>query len=100
MLGTFRLVRDGKPVFYEFLTLSVVDGRLALRLKHFNPDMTGWEAPNKHVEFRHVRTDGTAVDFEGLTFRREGEDGMTILLKLRSRDGSVREESFSMQRRR
>src|SRR5688572_24666958 len=43
MVGHFRLVRDGKPVFYEIMTVIEVEGSLEMRLKHVNPDMTGWE---------------------------------------------------------
>jgi hypothetical protein len=43
MLGMYRLVREGKVVFYEILTLTEKDGSVVLRLKHFNPDLTGWE---------------------------------------------------------
>ena len=100
MLGTFRLIRDGKPVFYEFLTVSVVEDRLVMRLKHFNPDMTGWETPEKFVEFKHVRTAGNTVEFEGLKFRRDDDDHLTITLRLRGKDGAVREEIFEMTRAR
>jgi hypothetical protein len=98
MLGTFRLIKDGKPVFYEFLTLTVVDGRIVMRLKHFNPDMTGWEEKEKFVEFAHTGTEGNVVDFGALRFVRESADQLTIFLKLRSKDGSVREEKFEMKR--
>ncbi len=98
MLGTFRLVREGKPVFYEFLAVGMFDGRLAMRLKHFNADVTGWEQPEKFVEFKHTKTDGNVIEFEGLRFVRDGNDKVTIFLKLRSKDGSVREEKFEMQR--
>ena len=47
MVGHFRLVRDGQPVFYELLTLIEVDGSVEMRLKHMNPDMTGWEEKNE-----------------------------------------------------
>lgn len=100
MLGTFRLVREGNPVFYEFMAVGVFDGRLAMRLKHFNPDVTGWEQPEKFVEFKHVKTDGNTIEFEGLRFVRDGADKVSIHLKLRSKDGSVREEVFAMQRQR
>src|SRR5262245_27094154 len=36
MMGMFRLVRDGKPIFYELLTMVEEKGTLYLRLKHFN----------------------------------------------------------------
>lgn len=99
MVGTFRLIKDEKTVFYEFLTLSVIAGRIVMRLKHFNPDMTGWEEKEKFVEFTHTGTEGNVFDFGALRFVRESADRLTILLKLRSKDGSVREEKFAMRRR-
>lgn len=100
MIGTFRLIREGKPVFYEFMMLTVTERGLVLRLKHFNPDLTGWEEREKFVEFRYVRTAGKLVQFEGLTFRRDEADRMTIFLALRGKDGAVREEKFEMRRER
>lgn len=41
MVGHFRLVRDGKPVFYELLMLIEVEGSVEMRIKHMNPDMSG-----------------------------------------------------------
>lgn len=99
MMGMFRLVKDGQPVFYEFLTLGVVDGVLTMRLKHFNPDLTGWEERDKFVSFRFIgRRDG-AYHFDGLTFVPNGGDAVTIYLAIRGRDGEVREERFQMRRR-
>ena len=51
MLGTFRLTKDNQVGFTEFFMLSEDDETLVLRLKHFNPDFTGWEAQN---EVRHL----------------------------------------------
>jgi hypothetical protein len=99
MVGTFRLVRAGKPVFYEFMRLSVTDRGLAMQLKHFSPDMKGWEEREKFVEFRYLKTEGKTVYFEGLTFRRDSDSELTIFLALKSRDGQVREETFRMTRR-
>lgn len=98
MVGMFRLVREDKPVFYELMTLGVFENGLAMRLKHVNPDMTGWEEKEKFVEFRYVGTDGALVQFEGLTFRRDSKDQLTIFLALRGKDGTVREERFRMAR--
>lgn len=99
MVGYFRLVKDGKPVFYEILTLLEAEGSLELRLKHVNPDMTGWEEKNGFVTFRFVKQDATGVWFEGLTFRRLGEDRLEAFLALRNRtDGTVREEKLVYRR--
>ncbi|MBA3887743.1 MAG: hypothetical protein H0X67_18745 [Acidobacteria bacterium] len=96
MVAYFRLVKDGKPVFYEIMTLLEHEGSLELRLKHVNPDMTGWEEKNDFVTFRLVKQEGTSAFFSGLTFRRQG-DSLEIFLALRS-DGTVREEKFVMRR--
>jgi Domain of unknown function (DUF6265) len=99
MLGTFRLIKDGKPVFYEFLTLVEHEGSLLLRLKHFNPDLTGWEEKDKSINFRLLKIGPDEIAFDGLTFRREGADKLRIFLAIRSRtDGAVREEVFEMRR--
>jgi hypothetical protein len=99
MVGYFRLVKDGKPVFYEILTLLEVDGSVEMRLKHVNPDMTGWEEKNDFVTFKLVKHDETGVWFSGLTFKRTGPDTMTGYLALRNRTtGAVSEETFTYRR--
>ena len=99
MVGYFRLVRDGKPVFYEIMTLLEVEGTLELRLKHVNPDMTGWEEKADFVTFKLAKIEADTAYFSGLTFRRVQPDRVEIYLALRNRaDGSVREEKFTMTR--
>ena len=99
MVGFFRLVRNGKPVFYEIMTLLENEGSVEMRLKHTNPDMTGWEEKNDFVTFRLVRQDATGAYFEGLTFRRAGPDRIDGFLALRDRtSGTVREEQFVYRR--
>jgi hypothetical protein len=98
MVGYFRLVKDGKPVFYEIMTLLEVEGSVEMRLKHLNPDMTGWEEKNDFVTFKLVKHDKTGAYFSGLTFRRVSADLMEGYLALRSGDGSLREEKFVYRR--
>jgi hypothetical protein len=99
MVGYFRLVKDGKTVFYELMTLLEVEGSVEMRLKHANPDMTGWEEKNDFVTFRLVKHDPTGAYFSGLTFRRVNDDLIEGYLALRNRtDKSVREEKFVYRR--
>jgi hypothetical protein len=102
MIGMFRALRKdaagGDVVhFYEFLTFVEGEGTLALRVKHFNADFTGWEEKGGYVTFRLARVTPEAVYFDGLTFRREAPDRMTIFLALRS-GGELKEEVFRMSR--
>ena len=98
MVGIFRLIRDDKPAFYEFLTLRVGEQGLTMQLKHFNPDMSGWEEKKDFVEFLYVGREENRYHFNGLTFIREADDALTIYLALRGKDGSVREQPFKMRR--
>ena len=56
----YRMIKDGKPIFYELLTLSEIDGTLLIRLKHFHANFVGWEDKDKTVDFRFIKR--TAAD--------------------------------------
>ena len=105
MMGMFRLVkRDeaGKDAvtFYEFLTFVEQDGSILLKLKHFNADLSGWEEKDRFVTFRLVRVAPDAVYFDGLTFRRDAPDRLSIFLALRdSKTGTVSETAFRLVRK-
>ncbi len=98
LIGTFRLVKDDKVVFYEFLAIVEDAGRLVLRLKHFNPDVTGWEEKDDTVDFRLVELGENEAYFSGLTYRRVDSDRLEIFLAMRQKDGTLREEAFHFRR--
>jgi hypothetical protein len=98
MMGMYRLVRDGKLVFYEFQTLVEERGSLILRLKHFNPNLTGWEEKQKTIDFPLVRVGERIVQFEGMSYHREGDTKLTVYLAIEGKDGTVHEEAFSYTR--
>lgn len=77
MIGAFRQTKpDGSIMFYEFYQLLEIDGSLALRIKHFNADFTGWEEKDDYVAFPLVAVEESAVYFDGLTFKMTGTDEM------------------------
>ena len=52
MIGMFRhFDKDVSTTFYEFMVLD----RHGIRLKHFKPDLTGWEEKEKFISFEMVR---------------------------------------------
>lgn len=72
--GMFRQTKaDGSLMFYEFYHFAERDGSLVMRIKHFNPDLTGWEEKNESEEFALVAIEDGAVYFDGLTFAMTGE---------------------------
>ncbi len=97
MVGHFRYWRDGQPQFYEFLMMDVTDGGVRMRVKHFNPDMVGWEEKDGWVTFEPVSVGPEALLFNGLEIRREGADRVVMTIRLRRGD-VVEEEVLRFQR--
>ena len=98
MMGMYRLIRNGKPVFYELCTIVEENGSLVLRLKHFHPDLKGWEEKDKTVDFPLVALGKGAVHFEAMSFHPQGPSALTVYLVIGEK-GGVREETFSYVRR-
>ena len=98
MTGFYRLVRDNKPAFYEIFIITEVENTLVLKLKHFHPDLTGWEEKDKTVDFRLVKVGKNEAFFDGLTFRKLDDGSLQIFLKLTRKGGEVVEEEFRMTR--
>ena len=76
IMGMFRQMKpEGGLRFYEFYSIQEKDSSLSLRIKHFNPDMSGWEEKDAYVEFPLLAIEGTTAFFDGLTFSRRGKRG-------------------------
>lgn len=73
MVGHFRLVRDGKVAFYELLPIDRTAAGLRLRVKHFNPDFTGWEERAQSHEFAPETATPRDLRFAGLRYRLDGD---------------------------
>lgn len=97
MVGHFRHWRDGQPQFYEIMLLDVVDGGVRLRVKHFDPDFTGWEERGEWHTFEPVLASGDRLLFDGLDIQREGAD--RIVMSIRIRRGDVVDEEILRFRR-
>ena len=93
MMGMYRHLQDGKMVFYEFLLLDK-DG---MRLKHFHPDLKGWETKDEMVTFPMVSVEEGKLSLKGLTFEKAGTDQMIIRLRMKRGD-QIETEVFTMNR--
>jgi hypothetical protein len=99
MVGMYRGLKDDAPTFNELLVLREEAGSLVIRLKHFNPDMTGWEEKDQVVTMPYVGTRDGVVHFDGMAFRVTGPDTLTCYLAIENKkDGSVREATFNYTR--
>jgi hypothetical protein len=93
MMGMFKLIQEGNVVFYEILSLVEDQGSLALKLKHFNADLTGWEEKDEVRVFPLVQIEPEVAHFDGMTFRKIGSDSLQIHVAI-SREDAVEEAEF------
>ena len=87
------MTAEGKITFYEFLLLD----EQGLRLKHFHPDLTGWEDKEDFVTFKADDFEDDKIILKGLQFEKISADKMQIRLRLREGD-KVHTEIFDMER--
>jgi hypothetical protein len=99
MVGTFvQETPEGEIRFTEHLYLTEEGGSLALKLKHFNADLTGWEEKDGMVRFTLLAIEHCAAYFSGLTFRCDGEDGLIAAVRVNAA-GATSELVFRFRRR-
>jgi len=95
MMGSYRLIKDDTvTVFYEIVTIVEESQSLAIRLKHFNKDLTGWEEKDEVREFKLVKKEKNKLWFEGMTFEVLDENNFRVFLAIQKRNGEVIEEVF------
>ena len=98
MMGMYRLLAADRPVFYEFLTLVEERNSLTLRLKHFHPDLRGWEERGESLQMALVAKRDGRFYFDGLTFEPGADGTVTIYLAVQPKNGPIHEEVFRYQR--
>ena len=98
MVGTFKLFDDDDVAFYELLLMTVEDGTLSLKVKHFNADFTAWEDKSDFVDFRLVKIGKDALHFSGISFYRRSDNNIDGFIVMRS-DGELREHALVYERR-
>ena len=74
MVGMFKLFGDDGVAMYELMVITVEDGTLSLKVRHFNPDFTAWEDKDEDVTLRLVKKEDDALHFGIISFYRRDAD--------------------------
>ncbi|MDE1468199.1 DUF6265 family protein [Aurantiacibacter sp. D1-12] len=103
MVGLFvQETSEGGIMFTEHMYIREVDGSLQVNLKHFNPDLTGWEERDEMLTFRLVAIEPCAAYFSALTYRcvnpENPDEGLIIAVRMRSEGDEINELRFAFER--
>ena len=98
MFGIFKQSRDGALQFSEFMEITETSEGWVLRLKHFNPDFSGWEAQDKHVTFPLQTLSENKAVFQGLSYELIGPDKLRIELQMNEGSRGASTSAFELVR--
>jgi hypothetical protein len=102
MVGTYRVLKNGDAVFYEFWAIEVEDGKVIFKMKHFDRGLLGWEDKANMVRLTLIVGEGQDVTFSepdgslSLRYRRNGDELVSTLRRVK--DGKPREDVFHLHR--
>ena len=99
MVGTFKLFSGDEPAMYEIMLLTVEDGTLSLKVKHFNADFTAWEDKEDYVNFRLVAFSEDELHFGGVSFYKRDDDHLDGYIVMRNGD-AITEQHMTYTRQR
>jgi hypothetical protein len=100
MVGHFRQLKaDGTVMFYELITIEEANGSLSYNLKHFGPDLTGWEEKGEVRRFVLSKMRPGRWEFSGLTYEQTGPDAMTATVVTKEADGKEETLEFRFRRK-
>ena len=106
LMGMFRWDKQGKAWMYELMCITVEEGTLVFRLKHFDRRLAGWEPKDPPTAYRLQRQAEREVVFENAErsdprrFVYSIDDEGRFVVRLESeRDGETRATEFRFRRR-
>jgi hypothetical protein len=101
MVSTFRCVKDGKIVFYEFMAIEQSDNGPVMKLRHFNKGSIGWEDKDKPYLMPVIKLTANEVVFQSLdkvvliTYKRISPFKMDCVLDEKGKDGKWKKDVFN-----
>lgn len=98
MFGIFKQSDNNELIFTEFMEIVESDSGFVLRLKHFNPDFSGWEDKDENVTFKLTSVDRNRAVFGGLSYEIVAPNALQVILKMRNDGGSTVTEVFDFTR--
>ena len=101
MMCSFRCVKDGKVVFYEFIVIEQTPTGPVMKLRHFSPGNIAWEEKDKPYEYPLMFLEPDRARFErpdkktALTFHRISKEKMNVFLERQDKDGKWITDEFN-----
>ena len=78
MMFNFKLVADGKVIFYELGHIIEKENTLLYQIKHFDQNLKGWEEKDKSEDFRFIKKIKNRMYFDNFTFEKVSDNEVNV----------------------
>ena len=78
MMFNFKLVAEGKVIFYELGHIIEKDNSLLYQIKHFDQNLKGWEEKDKSEDFRFIKKEKNRMYFDNFTFEKVSDNEVNV----------------------
>jgi len=98
MMFVFRSIMGNEIGFYEIRHIRELENSLVFELKHFGPDLKGWEEKDEVQTYKFIKAEENSMYFEGVTFERISDQEINIYGLIDNEDGTAEEMKFNYKR--
>jgi len=100
MVGTYRVLKDEAPVFYEFWAIEIENGEPVYKMKHFNANLQGWEPKDEFVRLPMTEHAANSVTFSNgkVTLHYERHGAILSSTLTRIKNGKEVKDEFRLRR--
>jgi hypothetical protein len=100
MVGTYRVLKEEAPVFYEFWAIEIENGEPVYKMKHFNANLQGWEPKDESVRLPMTEHETNSVTFSNgkITLHYERHGAMLFSTLTRIKNGKEVKDEFRLRR--
>lgn len=97
MQGVFRMIENNELVFTEFMSILKDSTSWVMKIKHFSPDMKGWEAQDESTDFRFIKKENNTLYFDRLTIAATSSNQLNVYVAMKT-DDVYKEELFEYKK--
>lgn len=100
MVSSFRCIKDGKALFYEFVVIEQEGDIPVMKMRHFNRGSIGWEDKKTPLLFPLTKLKEKLAVFTSadqsvrLSYQRDSDQLLTVILEEKDKAGKPKKEVF------
>ena len=98
MMAVFKLITNNQVSFYDLKIIREVEQTLVLQIKHFDPDLKGWETKNETVDCPLLKLTPTQAVFEGMRFEKISDTKMRVYVDVENDEGQLELIQFNYKK--